>query len=133
MKLSAALSASVVLTHASVSLAAAVNAFPSVNPYIGRDVYVSGRFHAEPVLLLNSQLFLFRYLSPVYTKEILGAVKDFTKAKKYDLAVKALKVAQIPTFLWIAERAAVNKISGYLLEALFQNPKKPKCGFGSFF
>lgn len=57
------------------------------------------------------------YLSPYYAAEVAAAAKNITDAT---IAAKALKVAKIPTFIWLDVRAKVPDLATYLAAAAAQ-------------
>lgn len=57
------------------------------------------------------------YVSPHYRASIDAEIIRLNAAGKTELAAKAAKVAEVPTFIWISNIAAVNTISGYLRDA----------------
>ncbi|KAG8977740.1 hypothetical protein FRB90_008727 [Tulasnella sp. 427] len=78
----------------------------SVNPFAGKTLYVD----------------------PTYSAQVTAAVATIKAEGKADLAVKAAKVASVPTFIWISQRSDVTNISGYLRDALAiqKSTKKPQ-------
>ncbi|CAE6519565.1 unnamed protein product [Rhizoctonia solani] len=57
------------------------------------------------------------YESPHYRTSIEAEIARLNAAGKSELAAKAAKVAQVPSFIWISDTAAVSTISGYLKNA----------------
>ncbi|KAG8735884.1 hypothetical protein FRC11_002964, partial [Ceratobasidium sp. 423] len=51
---------------------------------------------------------------PDYTRKVDAEVARLQAAGKTELATKAAKVAEVSTFIWIADTASVSTISGYL-------------------
>ncbi|CAE6383720.1 unnamed protein product [Rhizoctonia solani] len=57
------------------------------------------------------------YKSPHYRASVEAEIERLNEAGKTELAAKAAKVAEVPTFIWISDTAAVSTISGYLKDA----------------
>ncbi|CAE6479873.1 unnamed protein product [Rhizoctonia solani] len=57
------------------------------------------------------------YESPHYRASVEAEITRLNAAGKTELAAKAAKVAQVPSFIWISDTATVDTMSGYLKNA----------------
>ncbi|KAJ8521554.1 hypothetical protein ONZ45_g1754 [Pleurotus djamor] len=65
----------------------------------------------------NPYLLGDQYVSPVYGDKVVAAAATIRARGDNELADKALAVAEVPTFIWISDTAAVPTISTYLQDA----------------
>ncbi|CUA71458.1 hypothetical protein RSOLAG22IIIB_09573 [Rhizoctonia solani] len=89
-----------------VATAATFVAGVSVTPLVSRQTTDTNPFAGKTF-----------YVNPHYRTLVEAEIARLNAAGKTELAARAAKVAQVPTFIWISDTSAVNTISEYLKDA----------------